>query len=79
MSQKQKSGLLYAAGITLALLGLVSQSAVAQEAPVQSNESLTVVRDALGHAEIATTSGYSHASADDVRAAVNSFAQSLGA
>ena len=45
MSQKHKSGLLYAAGITLALLGLVSQSAVAQEAPVQSNESLTVVRD----------------------------------
>lgn len=48
MSQKHKSGLPYAAGITLALLGLVlvSQFAVAQEAPVQSNESLTVVRDA---------------------------------
>jgi hypothetical protein len=45
MSQKHKSGLLYAAGITVALLGLVSQSAAAQEAPVQSNESLTVVRD----------------------------------
>ncbi|MGJ9419086.1 post-PEP-CTERM-1 domain-containing protein [Massilia sp. CMS3.1] len=45
MSQKHKSGLLYAAGITLALLGLASQSAIAQEAPVQSNESLTVVRD----------------------------------
>ena len=47
MSQKHQSGqrLLCAAGITLALLGLVSQSAVAQEAPVQSNESLTVVRD----------------------------------
>ena len=48
MSQKHQSGqrLLCAAGITLALLGLVSQSAVAQEAPLQSNESLTVVRDA---------------------------------
>ena len=48
MSQKYQSGqrLLCAAGITLALLGLVSQSAVAQEAPLQSNESLTVVRDA---------------------------------
>ncbi len=47
MSQKHQSGqrLLRAAGITLALLGLVSQSAVAQEAPVQSNEALTVVRD----------------------------------
>jgi hypothetical protein len=48
MSQKHQSGqrLLCAAGITLALLGLVSQSAVAQEAPLQSTESLTVVRDA---------------------------------
>jgi len=48
MSQKHQSGqrLLCAAGITLALLGLVSQSAVAQEASVQSNDSLTVVRDA---------------------------------
>ena len=45
MSQKHKSGLLYAAGITLALLGLVSGSAVAQEAPVQSTDSMTVVRD----------------------------------
>jgi hypothetical protein len=48
MSQKHQSGqrLLCAAGITLALLGLVSQSAVAQEAPAPSNDSLTVVRDA---------------------------------
>lgn len=48
MSQKHQSGqrLLRAAGITLALLGLVSQSAVAQEAPAPSNDSLTVVRDA---------------------------------
>lgn len=47
MSHKHQSGqrLLCAAGITLALLGLVSQSAVAQEAPVHSNDSLTVVRD----------------------------------
>jgi hypothetical protein len=47
MSQKHKSGqrLLCAAGITLALLGLVSQSAAAQEAAAPSNESLTVVRD----------------------------------
>lgn len=49
MSQKQKSGLLYAAGITLAMLGLVSQSAIAQEAPApaaeSSADSLTVVRD----------------------------------
>jgi hypothetical protein len=55
MSQKHKSGqrLLCAAGISLALLGLVSQSAVAQEAqdqqvqsiPLQSVESMTVVRD----------------------------------
>jgi len=42
--------LLCAAGITLALLGLVSQSAVAQEAPTAANvdttESMTVVKDA---------------------------------
>lgn len=46
MSQKHPSGqrLLCAAGITLALLGLVSHAA-AQEA-VQSNDALTVVRDA---------------------------------
>jgi hypothetical protein len=46
MSEKHQSGqrLLCAAGITLALLGLVSQSATAQEA-VQSNDALTVVRD----------------------------------
>jgi hypothetical protein len=59
MSQKHQSGqrLLCAAGITLALLGLVSQSATAQEAPVQSTDSLTVVRDpetgALRHATAA--------------------------
>lgn len=47
MSQKHQSGqrLLCAAGITLALLGLVSQTATAQEFTGQSNESLTVVRD----------------------------------
>ena len=47
MSHKYQSGqrLLRAAGITMALLGLASQSAFAQEAPVQSTESLTVVRD----------------------------------
>jgi hypothetical protein len=46
MSQKHQSGqrLLCAAGLTLALLGLVSQSAAAQE--LQSNDALTVVRDA---------------------------------
>ncbi|MFC5459743.1 post-PEP-CTERM-1 domain-containing protein [Massilia niabensis] len=47
MSQKHQSGrLLYAAGITLALLGLAIQSAAAQEVPVQSTDSMTVVRDA---------------------------------
>lgn len=48
MSQKHPSGLhlLRAAGITLALLGLAGQSAIAQEAAPSSNESLTVVRDA---------------------------------
>jgi len=55
MSQKHQSGqrLLCAAGITLALLGLASQSAFAQAAqeqevisiPLQSVESMTVVRD----------------------------------
>ena len=47
MSQKHQSGqrLLRTAGITLALLGLVSQPAIAQEAVAQSNESMTVVRD----------------------------------
>lgn len=38
--------LICAAGITLALLGLVSQPASAQEANVQSTDSVTVVRDA---------------------------------
>jgi hypothetical protein len=47
MSQKHPSGLrLRAAGITLALMGFASQSAIAQEAPAVSNDSLTVVRDA---------------------------------
>lgn len=47
MSQKHPSGLrLRAAGITLALMGFASQSALAQEAPVASNDALTVVRDA---------------------------------
>lgn len=47
MSQKHQSGrLLCAAGITLALLGLAIQSAAAQEAPVRSGDSMTVVRDA---------------------------------
>ncbi|MEQ1710318.1 MAG: tyrosine-type recombinase/integrase [Hyphomicrobium sp.] len=35
---------------------------------------MIVVRDALGHSEIATTNGYSHAAADDVRAAVDRLA-----
>jgi len=48
MVQKHQSGLrlLRAAGIAVALMGFASQGAVAQEAPVQSNDSLTVVRDA---------------------------------
>lgn len=48
MSQKHQTGqrLLRAAGITLALLGLAGQSAIAQEAAPQQTESLTVVRDA---------------------------------
>lgn len=48
MSQKHLSRqrMICAAGITLALLGLVSQSAIAQEAPVQSTDSITVSRDA---------------------------------
>lgn len=50
MSQKHLSRqrMICAAGITLALLGLVSQSASAQEAQsnVQSTDSMTVVRDA---------------------------------
>ncbi|WP_288380014.1 post-PEP-CTERM-1 domain-containing protein [uncultured Massilia sp.] len=47
MSQKHHSGqrLLCAAGITLALLGLGAQSAVAQEAAPQAADSLTVVKD----------------------------------
>ena len=35
--------------------------------------SLIVVRDAMGHAEIGTTSDYSHAADDDVRQAVQAF------
>jgi len=48
MIQKHLSGqrLLRAAGLTAILLGLLGQSALAQEAPLQSTESLTVVRDA---------------------------------
>ena len=48
MFQKQQTGLraLRAAGIAFALMGFAGQSAIAQEAPVVSNESLTVVRDA---------------------------------
>ena len=38
---------------------------------------LVVVRDALGHSEISTTSGYSHAANDDVRAAVDSLALTI--
>lgn len=51
MIQKHPSGqrLLRAAGFTAGLavivLGLAAQSALAQEAPVQSTEALTVVRD----------------------------------
>ncbi|MBB6133830.1 hypothetical protein HD842_001972 [Massilia aurea] len=48
MFQKQQTGLraLRAAGIAFALMGFASQSAMAQEAPAVSNDSLTVVRDA---------------------------------
>ncbi len=48
MFQKQQAGLraLRAAGIALALMGFAGQSAIAQEAPVAANESLTIVRDA---------------------------------
>jgi len=48
MFQKQHTGLraLRAAGITLALMGIASQGAIAQEAPVQSTESLIAVKDA---------------------------------
>lgn len=44
-------------------------SALARSAP------MTVVRDALGHKQMQTTSGYSHAANDDVRRAVDGFAQ----
>lgn len=48
MSQKHQSGLrsLRAAAIAVALTGFASQCAIAQEAPVTPNDSLTVVRDA---------------------------------
>lgn len=61
MSQKHQTGqrLLCAAGIAFALLGLTGQSAVAQQIPVGSTESMTVVRDAesgqLRHATAAET------------------------
>jgi integrase len=38
---------------------------------------LVVVRDALGHRVIGTTADYSHAAADDVRAAVNALAADI--
>ncbi len=38
---------------------------------------LVVVRDALGHSEIATTSDYSHAANEDVRRAVDEFAEMI--
>ena len=40
---------------------------------------LTVNWDALGHREIGTTSGYSHAANDDVRAAVDELAVAITA
>jgi integrase len=46
-------------------------SVLARSAP------LIVVRDALGHSEIGTTSGYSHAANDDVRAAVDGLALAI--
>lgn len=46
-------------------------SVLARSAP------LIVVRDALGHSEISTTSGYSHAANDDVRAAVDCLALTI--
>ena len=44
-------------------------SALARAAP------MVVVRDALGHRQMQTTSGYSHAANDDVRRAVDDFAK----
>lgn len=41
-------------------------------------EPLVVVRDALGHREIGTTSGYSHASQSDVRSAFEGLSAVLG-
>ena len=38
---------------------------------------MIVVRDALGHRELETTNGYSHAAADDVRAALDFLAQTI--
>jgi len=46
-------------------------SRLARKAP------LIVVRDTLGHAAIQTTSGYSHAATDDVRAAVDELAREI--
>jgi integrase len=46
-------------------------SVMAKSAP------LVVVRDALGHSEIATTSDYSHAANEDVRQAVDAFAKMI--
>ena len=70
MSQKHKSGLLFA-GITLALLGLVSQSALAQQEPVQSTDSLTVVRDPatgkLRHANAAEQASLKQQAAGNAR------------
>lgn len=46
-------------------------SALARSAP------MVVVRDALGHRQMQTTSGYSHAADDDVRRAVDEFAMMI--
>lgn len=63
MFQKHQSGLrlLRAAGISLALIGFASQPAVAQQAPLESTEALTVVRDA-------ETGQLRHASASEMNA-----------
>jgi integrase len=44
---------------------------------IARSASLVVVRDALGHQAIETTSGYSHAANDDVRSAVDGLARTI--
>jgi hypothetical protein len=78
MSQKHQSGqrLLCAAGITLALLGLVSQAS-AQEA-VQSSDALTVVRDA-GTGQLRNATAEEHAAMQAQGAQANARVRTLRA